>query len=91
MAVDNNVCLELGYANKGAPADNHHAGPMHPEHDPSVGRLPFDPAKAKALMAEAGMADYEHFPDRHFGMIGQSILSAQQTGTTDHLLFKSGV
>ena len=60
MAVDNNICLELGYANKGAPADNHHAGSMHPEHDPSVGRLPYDPAKAKALMAEAGMADYEH-------------------------------
>ena len=60
MAVDNNICLELGYANKGQTADNHHAGSMHPEHDPSVGRLPFDPAKAKALMDEAGMADYEH-------------------------------
>ena len=60
MAVDNNICLELGYANKGQAADNHHAGPMHPEHDASVGRLPYDPAKAKALMAEAGMADYEH-------------------------------
>ena len=39
MAVDNNICLELGYANKGQAADNHHAGPMHPEHDASVGRL----------------------------------------------------
>ena len=45
---------------QGQAADNHHAGPMHPEHDASVGRLPYDPAKAKALMAEAGMADYEH-------------------------------
>jgi len=60
MAVDNSVCLELGYAGRGAPADNHHAGPVHPEFDPSVGRLPFDPAKAKALMDEAGMGDYEH-------------------------------
>jgi peptide/nickel transport system substrate-binding protein len=59
MAVDNAVCLELGYANRGIPAENHHAGPMHPETDPNVGRTPFDPAKAKALLEEAGMADYE--------------------------------
>jgi peptide/nickel transport system substrate-binding protein len=44
----------------GIPADNCHVGPMHPEHDPSVTRIPFDPAKAKALMDEAGMGDYEH-------------------------------
>ena len=35
MAVDNNICLELGYANKGQAADNHHAvqctqSMMHP-------------------------------------------------------------
>ena len=60
MAVDGSVCLELGYAGKGSPADNHHAGSMHPEHDPSVVRLPFDPAKAMELMKEAGMEDYEH-------------------------------
>lgn len=60
MAVDNSVCLELGLNNIGITADNHHAGPMHPEYDPSVGRLPYDPAKAKALMEEAGMMDFEH-------------------------------
>lgn len=60
MAVDNNVCLELGMSGYGIPADNSHVGPMHPEHDPSVTRMPFDPAKAKALMDEAGMGDYEH-------------------------------
>jgi peptide/nickel transport system substrate-binding protein len=60
MAVDNNVCLELGLNNIGITADNHHAGPMHPEYDPSVGRLPYDPAKARALMEEAGMMDFEH-------------------------------
>ena len=60
MAVDNNVCLELGYAGLGIPADNCHVGPMHPEHDASVTRLPYDPAKAAELMAEAGMMDYEH-------------------------------
>ena len=60
MAVDNNVCLELGLNNIGIIAENHHAGPMHPEYDPSVGRLPYDPAKAKALMEAAGMMDFEH-------------------------------
>lgn len=60
MAVDNNVCLELGYAGNGIHADNCHAGPMHPGYDPSVTRLPFDPAKAAALMEEAGQMDYEH-------------------------------
>ncbi|MBT0956956.1 ABC transporter substrate-binding protein [Alphaproteobacteria bacterium KMM 3653] len=60
MAVDNNVCLELGMSGYGLVADNCHVGPIHPEHDPSVGRLPFDPVKAKALMEEAGMLDYEH-------------------------------
>ena len=60
MAVDNAICLELGYAGRGIPANNFHAGPMHPEFDSSVSRLPYDPAKAKALMEEAGMADFEH-------------------------------
>jgi peptide/nickel transport system substrate-binding protein len=60
MAVDNEVLLELGYAGRGIPAENHHAGPVHPEYDPSVGRLPFDPKKAMELLEEAGMADFEH-------------------------------
>jgi peptide/nickel transport system substrate-binding protein len=60
MAVDNAICLELGYANLGIAADNCHVGPMHPEYDASVTRLPHDPAKAKALMEEAGMLDFEH-------------------------------
>lgn len=59
MAVDNQVCLDLGVNGKGLPADNQHVGPIHPEHDPSVTRLPFDPEKAKALMAESGHADTE--------------------------------
>ena len=59
MAVDNAVLLELGYAGRGIEAKNQHVGPMHPEYA-DVPRLPFDPAKAKALMEEAGMADFEH-------------------------------
>jgi len=59
MAVDNAVLLELGYAGKGLVADNHHVGPMHPEFAEIPPRK-VDPAAAKALMAEAGMADFEH-------------------------------
>ena len=59
MAVDNAVLLELGYAGKGIVADNHHVGPMHPEFAEIPPRK-IDPAGAKALMAEAGMADFEH-------------------------------
>lgn len=60
MAVDNEVCLELGMSGYGIPAENCHVGPMHPEFDSAVTRLPYDPAGAKALMDEAGMGDFEH-------------------------------
>jgi len=59
MAVDNKVCLELGMNGLGIPAQNHHVGPMHPDYK-DIGDVKHDPAGAKALMAEAGMADYEH-------------------------------
>ncbi len=60
MAVDNEVCLELGMSGYGIPADNCHVGPMHPEYDSAITRIPYDPAAAKALMDEAGMGDFEH-------------------------------
>ncbi|KIC23390.1 ABC transporter substrate-binding protein [Leisingera sp. ANG-S3] len=59
MAVDNKVCLELGYNDQGIPAENHHVAPVHPEY----AELPppvHDPEGALALMKEAGMEDYEH-------------------------------
>ncbi|OYX45638.1 MAG: diguanylate cyclase [Rhodobacterales bacterium 32-67-9] len=58
MAVDNAVVLELGYANLGTVAENHHVAPIHPEYaklDPLV----VDPAKAKEMIAAAGHADTE--------------------------------
>jgi len=60
MAVDNEVINELGNAGLGVAADNCHVGPIHPEHDPSVTRMPFDPAKAKELMDASGHGDFEH-------------------------------
>lgn len=59
MAVDNSICLELGYNNQGTAAENHHVASIHPEY----AKLPpqeVNGAKAKALMDEAGMGDYEH-------------------------------
>ena len=58
MAVDNAVCLELGYSNLGEVAVNQHVGPMHPAWADVPG-LPYDPAKALELLTEAGMADFE--------------------------------
>ena len=59
LAVDNAVVLQLGYGNAGDQAENHHVCPIHPEYVelPKVAR---DPAKAKAMMEEAGQADFEH-------------------------------
>lgn len=59
MAVDNAVCLELGYSGRGEVAENHHVCPIHPAYA-DIGPAPFDPAEAKALMDGAGMGDYEH-------------------------------
>lgn len=59
MAVDNEICLDLGYAGLGSVAENHHVCPIHPEYA-DIGPAPHDPAKAKAMMDEAGMGDYEH-------------------------------
>ncbi|WP_425100663.1 ABC transporter substrate-binding protein [Tropicibacter sp. S64] len=58
-AVDNAICLELGYAGLGTVAENHHVAPVHPEYA-DIGPAPFDPAASKALLEEIGMADWEH-------------------------------
>ena len=59
LACDNSVLLELGYANRGTLAENHHVCPIHPEYA-DIGAPVRDPEAAMALMTEAGMADYEH-------------------------------
>ena len=59
LAVDNAICLELGYGNRGIVAENHHVCPIHPAYA-DIGAPDYDPAAAKALMDEAGMADFQH-------------------------------
>ena len=59
LATDQAVCLELGYGNRGVPAEHHHCAPVHPEYAelPPIER---DVEAARALMEEAGMMDFEH-------------------------------
>jgi peptide/nickel transport system substrate-binding protein len=59
LAVDNAVVLQLGYGNAGEVAENHHVCPIHPEYAelPPIQR---DMERAKALMEEAGQANFEH-------------------------------
>ncbi|MCF6443212.1 ABC transporter substrate-binding protein [Nereida sp. MMG025] len=59
LAVDNNVPLELGIAGQGIVAENHHVAPVHPEYA-ELPPLQRDVEKARALMEEAGMMDFEH-------------------------------
>jgi peptide/nickel transport system substrate-binding protein len=59
MAVDNEVVLQLGYNGRGVVGENHHVAPIHPEYYP-LPKKTRDAAAAKALMAEAGQADFEH-------------------------------
>ncbi len=58
-AVDNAICLELGYGDRGELARNDHIGPMHPEYT-DLPMDPPDPAGALALLKEAGMETFEH-------------------------------
>ena len=59
MAVNNDICLELGYSGLGTTAENHHVAPVHPEYA-ELPPLVHDPEGARALMEEAGMMDFEH-------------------------------
>ncbi|UDL91662.1 ABC transporter substrate-binding protein [Mesorhizobium sp. PAMC28654] len=58
LAVDNEAVLQLGANGMGIVAQNDHVGPMHPEHAdlPPIKR---DPARARALLEEAGHLDFE--------------------------------
>lgn len=59
LAIDNAICLELGYGNRGKVAANHHVAPIQPDYA-DIGPVTYDPAKAKQLMGSAGFADFEH-------------------------------
>ena len=57
-AVDNSIVLQLGLNGSGAPAENHHVGPMHEEYV-SLPRKGRDVGEAARLLEEAGASDHE--------------------------------
>jgi len=59
MAVNNEVCLELGYSNRGTVAENHHVCPIHPAYA-DIGPAVHDPEGAKTLRDSTEFADFEH-------------------------------
>jgi len=59
MCVDNAVCLELGYSDRGIVAENHHVCPVHPAYA-DIGPAPLDPVAGLKMLEDAGMADFEH-------------------------------
>lgn len=54
--MDHQQLLALGYRGRGAPAENHHVAPIHPEYF-KLPPLKQDYARARQLLAEAGHAD----------------------------------
>jgi len=59
LAVDNAICLELGYDGRGSVAANHHVSPIHPAYA-DIGPAEYDPARALAQMRSLGLAEFEH-------------------------------
>ena len=56
LAVDSHKILQISYLGLGAPGENHHVAPVHPDYY----KLPFmkqNIAEAKKLLAEAGVPD----------------------------------
>ncbi len=57
-AVDPKVILDLGYKGLGTTAENHHAGPIHPEYVKLAPQV-FDKTGVKAVLAKYKLADTE--------------------------------
>jgi peptide/nickel transport system substrate-binding protein len=54
--IDHRASLELAYRGRGAPGENHHVAPIHPEYF-ALPRLERDPERARSLLADAGYPD----------------------------------
>ena len=59
LAVDNNAALQLGINGAGTKADNYHVAPIQPDWV-EIGTHERDVEAAKAMITEAGQADFEH-------------------------------
>ncbi|MET4103067.1 peptide/nickel transport system substrate-binding protein [Roseovarius sp. MBR-78] len=59
LAVDNAICLELGYDGRGTVAGNDHVSPLHPAHA-DLGPARYDPGEARRLATQAGLMGFKH-------------------------------
>ncbi|GAW33477.1 heme-binding protein A precursor [Roseovarius sp. A-2] len=59
LAVDNAICLELGYGGRGTVAANHHVSPIHPAYA-DIGPAPYDPALARSEIEAEGLLGFQH-------------------------------
>ncbi|QIE41582.1 ABC transporter substrate-binding protein [Rhodobacteraceae bacterium SC52] len=59
LAVDNQICLELGIDGRGTVGENHHVCPIQPDYA-HLPPLRADPTEARRLMEDANMLDFEH-------------------------------
>ncbi|SIS78813.1 peptide/nickel transport system substrate-binding protein [Roseivivax lentus] len=59
LAIDNAICLELGYGDRGRVAANHHVAPIQPDFA-DIGPAEFNPAQGRAALVQAGRIDVEH-------------------------------
>jgi peptide/nickel transport system substrate-binding protein len=57
LAVDPQVCVDLGINGQGTTAENHHVCPLHPEYA-ELPPIVHDPEGAYALLEEAGQTDH---------------------------------
>ena len=59
LAVNNDICLELGYAGRGTVAANHHVSPIHPAYA-DIGPADYDPTKALEMAKATGLDGIVH-------------------------------
>ncbi len=80
LAIDRNAIIDGAMFGYGTPIGSHFA-PHHPDYVDLTANSPFDPEKAKALMAEAGFADgfktTLKLPPPSYARRGGEIIAAQ--------------
>ncbi|MCE0504945.1 ABC transporter substrate-binding protein [Roseivivax sp. GX 12232] len=59
LAIDNGICLELGYGNRGEVAANHHVAPIQPDYA-DIGPARYNPSQGRALIVQSGKISVEH-------------------------------